>query len=241
VRDIVRSLQLLKEHLAIEKIHTCIGGSLGGQQALEWAILEPGLIEHLVLLATNAVHSPWGIAFNESQRMAIASDQSWNSNNDNAGAAGMRAARSVALLSYRNYNTYQNSQEEVRGEKLESYKAASYQQYQGEKLEKRFNAFSYWSLTRTMDSHDVGRNRTSVKRGLSQIRSRTLVIGIGSDILFPVSEQQFLAENIPDAVFQRIDSLYGHDGFLIECKQIEERIKSFYTKNLKQISHEHSI
>jgi homoserine O-acetyltransferase len=221
---------VLREHLGIQKIHTCIGGSLGGQQALEWAISQPDLISNLILLATNAFHSPWGVAFNESQRLAIMADPTWKDESLSAGQAGMKAARAIALLSYRNYNTYLNKQSEENINKKDNFKASSYQDYQGEKLVKRFNCHSYWYLSKAMDSHNVGRNRGSVEKALKQIKSQTLLIGIKSDILFPVSEQIFLAKNIKGAIYQEIDSLFGHDGFLIETGKIGSLIEAFYKK-----------
>jgi homoserine O-acetyltransferase/O-succinyltransferase len=230
IRDMVAAHELLRKHLGIEKIHTCIGGSLGGQQAIEWAILNPSLIDHLILMATNAVHSPWGIAFNESQRMAIKADPTWNNESLDAGSAGMSAARAMALLSYRTYETYRKTQSEDGCEKLSGFKAISYQQYQGEKLVKRFNSHSYLYLTNAMDSHNVGRGRGSVEAALASIRSKALLLAIGSDILFPPSEQKFLQENIKDSVYKEIDSLYGHDGFLIETNEIAVVIRDFYKR-----------
>lgn len=223
-RDIVQAMDLLREHLGIAGIKLCIGGSMGGQQAMEWAIIQPGLIENLVLLATNARHSAWGIAFNESQRMAIQADTTWPQNTPVAGLEGLKVARSIALLSYRNYSTYAATQLEEEEDKLEHFRATSYQQYQGQKLQKRFNAFAYWTLSKAMDNHHVGRGRGGVKAALGQIKSRTLVIGVDTDVLFPVSEQRFLADNIPNACYYEIQSLYGHDGFLIETKKITEII-----------------
>ncbi len=220
-RDMVRSYQPLKKHLGIEKIKIGIGGSMGGQQLLEWAIEEPDLFEHIFPIATNAQHSAWGIAFNAAQRMSIEADSTWKENDPKAGMEGMKAARSIALISYRHYDTYHASQSEHNIEKIENYKSESYQKYQGEKLGKRFNAFSYYFLSKSMDSHNVGRGRVSVENALQQIKSKALVIGIYTDILFPLSEQQFIAENIPGAQFTPIHSLYGHDGFLLEFEQIQ--------------------
>lgn len=228
IRDIVAVHNILRKHLGISHIHTCIGGSLGGQQAMEWAIMEPELFSYLILMATNAFHSPWGIAFNESQRMAISADKTWTERRPDAGAEGLKAARAVALLSYRNYSTYQFSQSENDVEKTEGFKAISYQNYQGEKLVKRFNCHSYYYLTKAMDSHNVGRGRISVQNALKQIRAKTLCIGIRTDLLFPVSEQKVLGHGIPDAVYKEIDSLFGHDGFLIETDRITELITDFY-------------
>lgn len=220
VRDMVEALDLLRQELGIEKIQTCIGGSVGGEQALEWAILRPNLIENLVLIASSAVASPWCIAFNEAQRMAIEADPTWAERRDNAGATGMKAARAMAMISYRNYDTYGFTQALDNNEQLDGYKAASYQRYQGDKIADRFNAYTYWTLSKVMDSHNVGRNRGSILNALAHIKSRTLVIGIRSDLLFPPSEQQFLARHIPDAAYEEIDSLYGHDGFLIEFRPL---------------------
>ena len=220
IRDMVGALDLLRQELGIEKIHTCIGGSLGGEQAVEWAIMAPTLIDNLVLIASSAVASPWCIAFNEAQRMAIEADPTWAEHHDDAGKAGMKAARAMAMISYRNYDTYGFTQALDNNEQIDGYKAAGYQRYQGEKLVDRFNAFTYWILSKVMDSHNVGRNRGSIPNALGQIKSRTLVVGIRSDLLFPPVEQQFLARHIPDAAYEEIDSLYGHDGFLIEFRPL---------------------
>ncbi|MBX9852420.1 MAG: homoserine O-acetyltransferase [Cytophagaceae bacterium] len=235
IRDMVAAHELLRAHLGIQKIHTCIGGSLGGQQALEWSIIKPELISNLILLATNASHSPWGIAFNESQRLAIKADPTWQDNSLSAGREGLKAARAVALLSYRNYHTYEHSQSEDDVNKLDDYKASSYQNYQGEKLVNRFNCHSYLYLSKAMDSHNVGRGRGSVKSALQSVKANTLLIGIKSDILFPVSEQILLSQQIPNAVYHEIDSLYGHDGFLIETEKIGNLIKAFYQKSKEKI------
>lgn len=229
-RDIVNAFDLLRKSLGIQKIHTLIGGSLGGQQALEWSILQPHLAEHLIIVASNAFHSPWGIAFNESQRMAISLDKTWELADEKAGLEGMKIARTIALLSYRSYETYALSQKEDDINKTDNYKASSYQVYQGEKLSKRFNAFSYWVLSKAMDSHNVGRRKESAAEALKGIKSKTLVIGVNSDLLFPVEEQKFIANHISNAFYQEINSCFGHDGFLIEFPQIEQCISSFYNQ-----------
>ncbi len=236
IRDMANALQVLKEHLGIEKIHTLIGGSQGGQIALEWSLLQKDISEHLILIATNAQHSSWGVAFNESQRLAIKADRTYFSNSLHGGEKGLVAARSIALLSYRSYETYVKTQSR---DKYLSSNASSYQRYQGEKLVKRFNAYAYVKLSEAMDSHDVARNRgDDVVSVLKNIQAKSLVVGVKTDILFPVSEQRFIAENIKDAVYQEIDSLYGHDGFLIETKQLSEHIKQFYQTSTIKIKEE---
>jgi homoserine O-acetyltransferase len=227
-RDAAAAFDLLRQHLGIQQIHTLIGGSLGGQQAMEWAILRPHLFQHLILVATNAKHSAWGIAFNESQRMAIAADSSWKNNSPEAGLNGMKAARAIALLSYRTYQIYEENQTDDHLEIARLLKASSYQQYQGEKLAKRFNAFSYYTLSHMMDTHDVGRNRKNIIAALSQIEAKTLVVSIETDLLFPPCEQEFLAQHIKNATFHSIASVYGHDGFLVEIEALTQAIQDFY-------------
>ena len=229
-RDMANAYKLLKDNLGIQKIAVGMGGSMGGQQLLEWAIIEPELFEVIIPIATNAKHSPWGIAFNASQRMAIEQDVTWKNKDATAGLQGMKVARSIALLSYRHYNTYYNSQADD-DDKISNYKSESYQQYQGEKLATRFNAFSYYFLSKSMDAHNVGRKRVSVIDALKKITAKTLVIGITTDILFPVEEQIFLFENISDAKIELIESPYGHDGFLTEGEKINELILKFINSN----------
>jgi len=226
VRDMVRMYQLLRIQLGINRIYLGIGGSMGGQQLLEWAVSEPSLFELIVPVATNAFHSPWAIAFNATQRHAIELDASWKEKNGSAGMEGMKVARGIALLSYRNYSTYKLGQSEADDEKTADFRSESYQRYQGEKLAKRFNAFSYYFLSRSMDSHNLGRSRESVPAALASVQAKALVISISSDILFPPGEQRFLANHIPAAEYHSIDSDYGHDGFLLECEQIANAIET---------------
>lgn len=237
-RDMIRAYSPLRKYLGIKKIFLGIGGSMGGQQLLEWAIEEPELFQHIVPIATNAFHSAWGIAFNASQRMAIEADATWQAKTNEAGSEGMKVARSIALLSYRHYDAYGISQIEESNELIDGFKSESYQRYQGEKLAKRFNAFSYYFLSKGMDSHNVGRGRLSIELALKEITAKALVIGISNDVLFPVSEQQFLANIINHAQFKSIESFYGHDGFLLEYDQITKAIHSFlelsYQTNFKQ-------
>lgn len=228
-RDLANAHDLLRIHLKIERVKLLIGASLGGQQALEWAILQPDVFEQLVLIATNAKHSPYGIAFNESQRQAIYADPTFGQPKNGAGNTGLKVARSIAMLSYRSYEGYRRSQNDDE-EKLENFNAASYQQYQGEKLAKRFNAYSYVLLSKVMDSHNVGRSRGSISSALAQIKAKTLVIGISSDQLFPLEEQKFLAAKINDADYHVIHSFYGHDGFLIETEQLKIALENFLRK-----------
>ncbi|MDR1984188.1 MAG: homoserine O-acetyltransferase [Prevotellaceae bacterium] len=222
VRDIVEAHKIVKNHIGIKKIDLIIGGSIGGFQALEWSISEPDLFQYSVLIACNARVSPWGTAFNESQRMAILADNTFcEQKNIKGGEKGLEAARSTALLSYRSYEGYGITQKEENADTLFANKACSYQQYQGKKLSGRFDAYSYYYLSKSIDSHNVGRKRGGVENALSAVKAKTICIGIGSDVLFPVEEQKFLAKHIRNAEYFEITSQFGHDGFLLEWEQIQ--------------------
>jgi len=227
--DMARAYEQLRISLDINEIFMGIGGSMGGQQLMAWASLQPSLFKYLVPIATNAFHSPWGKAFNASQRMCIEADQTWTEDRPDAGMEGMKVARSVALISYRHYDTYGKTQEDP-DKAIEHTRSESYQKYQGEKLAKRFNPLSYYFLTKSMDSHHLGRGVLEAEEILERIRSKTLVIGISSDLLFPVSEQQFLAKHIPGAAFEVMESMYGHDGFLIETQQLNALLMKLIKK-----------
>ncbi|MCO6460987.1 MAG: homoserine O-acetyltransferase [Saprospiraceae bacterium] len=227
IRDMAACLQVLKEHLGIGRISVLIGGSQGGQIAQEWALSYPDLTDNLILLATNASHSTWGIAFNEAQRMAIKADSTFGLSVNDAGAEGLKAARSIALLSYRGYEAYRITQQRQRNAVGPSA-AVTYQQYQGKKLADRFNAYSYVRLSEAMDGHDVRRGRSDdLKKVYSVVSYPCLVIGITSDILFPCLEQQEIAFAMPYGQYAEIASIYGHDGFLTEGKQISRIIADF--------------
>jgi len=230
IRDIVQLQIELADHLEIDDIHLLMGGSMGGHQALEWAIIQPQRINHLAVIAASAIHSPWGVAFNESQRWAIENDPTWKLNKDLAGIEGMKAARSLALLSYRNFKTYQKTQQPSSENLIFPDRASSYQKYQGEKLAKRFNAYSYWYLSKAMDSQNVGRDRGGIEAALATITAKTLVVSLEDDVLFPISDQLRLVKGIPKAVHQFIPSFYGHDGFLIETKNITKALKKFLSE-----------
>lgn len=229
IRDMVAGLELVRKELKIERIHTLIGASLGGQQLLEWSLLIPNKIDHIIPIATNLKHSPFGIAFNEAQRMAIQGDRTFYSKQENGGGEGLKAARAIGMLSYRTYEGYKITQSEEDDSNFDAFKASSYQQYQGEKLANRFNAFSYWYLSKAMDSHNVfrGRNEKVFERCLMP----ALVIGIDSDLLFPIAEQEELTKQLPNARLVRLHSNFGHDGFLVETETLANYITQFLKNN----------
>ncbi|NML19395.1 homoserine O-acetyltransferase [Pseudoflavitalea sp. G-6-1-2] len=231
IRDMVQAHILLRKHLGIDQIWLLMGGSMGGYQCLEWSVMEPSVIHQLFLLATSPTESAWGIAVHTTQRLAIETDATWKEQRPDAGAAGLKAARAVGMLTYRNYGIMVKHQTDPDHSKLDNYRASSYIHYQGEKLVKRFNAFTYWTLTKSMDSHHLGRGRNGdVEAVLQNIQQRTLIVGISSDILCPVEEQRFIQRQLPNASLIEIDSAYGHDGFMVEGKMISEELGRWLKK-----------
>ena len=199
---------------------------------MEWAIMEPEFMDNLALIATTTCSEPWAAAFNESQRMAIRLDKSWGERRDDAGIDGMAVARSLALISYRGGAAYNATQQELDGGEDVSFerRVHSYQQYQGEKLRRRFNAMSYYRLSEAVDSHNIGRGRGGIAGALRGIKAHTLVVAITSDILFPPEAHTPLREHISDVEYHLIESEFGHDGFLVEHEKLNDIITNFITK-----------
>ncbi len=228
IRDIVRSQRLLADHLGIDHAQTIIGSSVGGFQCLEWLLLYPDFAKSAVLIATAAKARPWAVAFNESQRMAIETDPTFGFPDRSAGLKGMGTARSIALLSYRGGAAYNKTQQ---GHNTDSpftdFRASSYQRHQAEKLRQRFNAYSYYRLSQAFDSHDIARGRGEMDSVLRSVACRCCIIAVSSDILFPPSDLEFLHNHIPNSEYHLIDSDFGHDGFLVEHKQLNEIITQF--------------
>lgn len=231
IRDMVQAHILLRQHLGIDTIAVLAGGSMGGYQALEWAVMERERIQKLFLLSTSATESAWGIAIHTAQRLAIEADSTWRDADAKAGAKGLKAARAIGLLSYRNYHIMVEKQTDPDREKVDHFKASSYMSYQGDKLVNRFHAFTYWLLTKAMDAHHIARGRAkTVAQVLASLPQPTLVVGVASDILCPPEEQQFIARHLPNATLAEMHSWYGHDGFLIEAETISQYYQDWITE-----------
>ena len=229
IRDIVNSLIELKKYLGIDKIKMAVGGSCGGYQVLEWLLMEPETIENYTICVTSPKESAWGVAVHTAHRTAIELDPTWNQEREDSGLNGMKGARQIGLLFYRNHEIYHQHQNEENNEKTKDFKSTSYLKYQGEKLAKRFSPISYYKLTEILDTHNIARGRDqNIKDTLKRIKQKGLVLSISSDLLCPPSEQQFMARHLPNAQYGLIDSLYGHDGFLLEYEKIGKVIQEAF-------------
>ena len=228
VRDIINATILVRKHLGIATVDLLIGASIGGFQAIEWCVMEPKVIRSAVFIATCARMNAWCGATLAAQRMALEADPSFLAERSlKGGRQGLKCARAQGLITYRTYDSFVLTQSEHDEDSIFPERVDSYEHYQGEKLVKRFDAYSYYSVARSAESHNVGRLRGGVERALGNIKARTMVISINSDLLFPPKEMEQWAQFIPGAEYHEITSLYGHDGFLLEWKQLKDLIEKF--------------
>ncbi len=229
VRDIVRVQAALLDALGVKRLRLVIGGSLGGMQVLEWALLFPQRVAAIAPIAIAARHSAWAIALSETQRQAIAADPRWRSGHypaDDPPAAGLAAARMLAMLSYRSRASLEPRFGRERAADGR-YAVESWLHHHGRTLVDRFDANTYVALTKAMDTHDVGRNRGGWREALATVRAPALVVSIDSDVLYPPVEQEELAAALPDSRLVTLRSPHGHDAFLIEGEALGALVKNF--------------
>lgn len=232
VRDIVNATILVRCHLGIATINLLVGASIGGFQALEWSIMEPEIIRNAIYIATCARMNAWCGATLAVQRMTLEADPTFLAERSlTGGRDGQKCARAQGLISYRTYDGFVLAQSELDEDCIFPERVESYERYQGEKLAKRFDAYSYYSLTKSSESHNVGRFRGGIEKALGSIKAHSLVVSISSDLLFPPKEVEQMARFIPDAEYHEITSLYGHDGFLLEWQQLKELMTPYLPEN----------
>ncbi|WP_055073696.1 homoserine O-acetyltransferase [Pseudanabaena sp. 'Roaring Creek'] len=243
IRDMVRSQAALMEGLGIKQWKLVTGGSLGGMQTLEWAVMYPDLIRAIAPIATSGRHSAWSIALGEAQRQAIYADPHWHhgfydhfsdhfsdqfhdqSEEKVKPDRGLAIARMIATCSYYGHLDFEqrfSRQVDSSG----NFAIVNYLQQEGQKLVARFDANAYVSLTKAMDTHDLGRDRGDYYQVLANIPHPTIVVATGSDLLYFAQEQEELAQFIPQAKLAWLDSIHGHDSFLIALEQLNQIIKT---------------
>lgn len=232
VRDIVNVQKKILDLIGVKQLATVTGSSLGGMQALEWAIMYPNFCASVIPISTSAKQSAWCIALNSIARAAITNDPAWDNGHYSRQPKGMGVARMVGMISYRSPMEFeQRFGRDFRGSNLldtaGKYEVEHYLLHQAEKLVERFDANTYLYLSRAMDLHDITRNRGALDQVLRTFAGPVLCIGVSSDIRYPVREQKELARLIPNARYAEIESVHGHDAFLIEFDQMNRIIKSF--------------
>ncbi len=235
VRDMVQAQQRLIRYLSIEQLRLVIGGSLGGMQALEWAVMYPQMVRAIAPIATAVRHSDWCIGFDHAARTAITNDPAYHDGYyETQPRNGLALARQISMISYRSDISFNKRfhyerlyDSDHRFDFDNPFQVQRYLDYQGEKLVNRFDANAFIKITRAMDLHDLSYNRGAMNDVLASIKANSLCISIDSDILYPEHEQKAIASAIPNADYRRIRSINGHDAFLIEFEQMTDIIKPF--------------
>lgn len=247
IRDMVRVQKKLLEHLGIEHVIAVIGGSMGGMQALEWAVLYPDFMDGIFPIATPGRLYPQAIGFNYIMRRAIMLDPAWNNGDyyetGKQPAAGLGIARMLGMMTYQSDESMRRKFGRMIGRKKEQFSiehlknpdikfdVETYLDYQGEKLVRRFDANSYIYLSRAMDLFDLSLGYESMEQALSRIKCKVKVMGISSDILFPKHQQIELVKEMRslgiDATYVELTSIYGHDSFLIEYEKLKPVVQQF--------------
>lgn len=246
IRDMVRTQALLADHLGIARWNAVVGGSMGGMQALEWAVMFPHRLSSMVIAATTAAASAQRIAWSMVGRRAILMDPNFAGGDyydRPAGSgphAGLAVARQIAQIHYRSEEVFAERFARKLVDPLDGsgsfrldqrFDVEGYLDYQGEKLVRRFDANSYLRLNKAMDLHDLGRGRGGVEAAVRRIVVPSLVMSIRSDMNYPPYQQYRLRDLLRDAGtrvgFYEIDSPDGHDAFLTETSQISPLVAGF--------------
>jgi homoserine O-acetyltransferase len=223
----------------VQRIAMVAGGSIGGQQALEWAVTYPELVEKVIVVAATAALTAQAVAFSEVQRQVIMSDPRWQQGDyapDEGPDAGLAIARMLAMITYQSEESMELRFARREAQRVDiaspggyadlvkRFDVESYLYYQGNELVKRFDANSYLYISRAMDLYDVSEGYASLEAALRCVLSKALFIGIRSDFLFPAARVRWLAEQVNavggDATYMELDSPYGHDAFLKEWEQM---------------------
>ncbi len=243
IRDMVRAQHRLIEHLGVRQLVAVIGGSIGGQQALEWAVTYPELVGKVAVIAATAALTAQAIAFSEVERQAIMVDPRWQEGDYEPGqgpTSGLAIARMLAMITYQSEEGMEErfGRSPARFNTVPSPSRATdlggrfdvegYLYYQGELLTRRFDANSYLYLSRAMDLYDVSAGYPSLETALSRLRSKAVFVGIRSDFLFPAAHVRWLADKVRslggDATYVELDSPHGHDAFLKEWEQMTDAL-----------------
>jgi homoserine O-acetyltransferase len=234
VRDQVRLTKLLLDRLGVERVRLVVGGSLGGLQALEWALVDPGRVEAIATISAAARHSAWAIALSELGRRALELDPKFRGGRypeADPPAGGLALARALAMASYRSRASFERRFGRARRPDGR-WEVESYLAHQGAKLVERFDANAYRTLLDAMDTHDVARGRGELERVLGGVGIPVLVVASSRDVLYPPEEQAELATLLPDAELEILDSLDGHDAFLTEAERVERLLARFRARIL---------
>ena len=236
IRDLVRTQALLADHLGVRRWRSVVGGSMGGMQALEWAVMYPERVDSIAPIATTLAASAQQIGWWSTGRRIIRMDPRWRGGDYYDAPAGdgphesLALARMVSQITFRSDDVFTDRfgrevVEPVEGFSLwQRFEVERYLEYHGDKLVRRFDANSYLLITKAMDLHDLGRGRGGIGPALARIRARVLAAGVSSDMLYPRHQSREIVDAVRTvggrADYVEIDSVHGHDAFLLEDDQV---------------------
>jgi len=232
VRDMVRVQKRLLHQLGIHHLVMVVGGSMGGMQALEWAVTYPEFMDGVAAIAAPGYGSAQAIAYSQVARQAVMLDPAWNNGDyyqSEGPRQGLAVARALGMITYQS----EPSMAAKFGRKARNghYEVENYLDYQGDKLFQRFDANSFLCLQRALDLYDLGEGYSSYKTALARIEARVLVVGVNSDILYPAYQQAELTKNLRQvgvrAEYAELDSPHGHDGFLLDFHLLRPILNNF--------------
>lgn len=239
IKDMVQAQKALVDYLEIEKLHCVAGGSMGGMQALQWAVTYPDAVRLVMPIATTARLSPQAIAFDAVGRYAIMTDPNWNGGNYTEGTSpdtGLALARMIGHITYLS----DQSMHDKFGRDLVGslsydfdidFQVESYLNYQGDSFVKRFDANSYLYITKAMDYFDLTQGKMSLSEALAEVKAKFLVMSFSSDWLFPPYQSEeivsALKKSKKEVIYSEIQSDYGHDAFLLEVDVMSKLISDF--------------
>jgi len=249
VEDIARAGAVVLDHLGIHQLHTVLGASMGGMTALAFALIHPERARGLVAISAAARSLPFSIAIRSLQREIIRSDPDWHNGDyplDDAPLGtgplmGMRLARKLGMITYRSADEWAERFGRERAMSAPpadhpfglDFEVESYLEAQAAKFAGRFDPNCYLYLSRAMDLFDVADHGGSLERGFSRVRlERAMVIGVETDFLFPVEQQEQMAlelkKHVKDVRFHRLASLQGHDAFLVDMDRFRPVIARYF-------------
>src|SRR5215469_11359467 len=240
IGDMVRLQKMLVDHFGIQRLLSVTGGSMGGMQALEWAVSYPDRVVSAMPIASTARHSAQQIAFNEVGRQAIMADLDWNEGNyygKHPPARGLAVARMVGHITYMS----DESMREKFGRRLRDqnqFEVESYLRYRGTQFVDRFDANSYLYITKAMDYFDLAGESRSLGAAFAGVKSRFLVISFTSDWLYPsyqsIEVVRALRGRNCDVAYCELPSTYGHDAFLVTIDEQTELVRGFLASTLRE-------
>jgi homoserine O-acetyltransferase/O-succinyltransferase len=234
IRDMVRVQHALLQHMHVYHLAAVVGGSMGGMQALEWAVTYPDYMDDCIVIAAPGKSSPQSMAYNLVGRQAIMNDSHWQQGHyyhTQGPIAGLGLARMLGMITYQS----DYAMDVKFGRELNAgngkFQIHNYLYYQADKIVERFDANSYLYLSQALDTYDLGDGYASYQEALSRIQCRVLVVGVSSDILYPTCQQRELVDTLISlgckAKYIEIDSPHGHDGFVIDFPVLDRLLRHY--------------